>query len=117
MGSRIKLPNIDYAKIGNTFGQAAKTAVKFAADHKREILMSTAAAIALLDNVRVRICRKNERKHFEETELKQMTVIRKLGVVANGLISEAEQCRKTGQTVELLEHLGVDKTEEVPQSE
>lgn len=54
MGKQIKLPNIDLAKVGNTFWGKCKTAVTFISNHALEVLTTILTGVAI-DNLRVRI--------------------------------------------------------------
>ena len=76
MGNRIKLPDFDYAKIGNTIGQTTKKAVEFISDHTPEFLAG-ALTIVGLDNLRVRLCRKQDQEAFKESTTKQQAILRK----------------------------------------
>lgn len=74
MGKQIKLPNIDFAKIGNTLVETGKTAGTFIINHVPELLGGALAGVTI-DNIRVRFGRKKDQKAFEENTLKQQQVI------------------------------------------
>lgn len=101
MGKQIKLPNIDFAKVGNTLVESGKTVGKFVNNHVPEIL-TTILAGATIDNIRVRMGRKKDKKTFAENALKQQQVIRKHEAEINVLKSEAEQAQEARQKVDQL---------------
>lgn len=109
MGKRIKLPDFDYAKIGNTIGQATKKAAEFVSDHTPEFLAGALTVVGL-DNLRVRLCRKQDQEAFKESSAKQQAILRKHEAEINVLKSEAEQMQEAKQTIELLKHIVNDDT-------
>lgn len=110
MGCQVKLPNIDFAKVGNTLGQASRTAVKFVGDHKPEFLTG-AFFVAVADNIRIRLGRKKDQKAFEENAVKQQKVLRKHEAEINVLKVEAEQAQDAKQKVDQLEQIVKSITE------
>lgn len=102
MGNRIKLPNIDFGKIGNALMQVGKTTGKFVDDHMPEFFVG-ALSVVTIDNIRVRLWRKKDQKSFEENNIKQQTVIRKHEAEINVLKEEAEQAHEAIQKVDQLE--------------
>lgn len=104
MGNRIKLPNFDYAKIGNAIGEATKKVVEFVSDHTPEFLAGALTVVGL-DNLRVRLCRKQEQEAFKESATKQQAILRKHEAEINLLKSEADQMQEAKQTIELLKHI------------
>ena len=73
MGKQIKLPSIDFAKVGNTLVEAGKTVGTFVSNHVPEVLTTILAGVTI-DNIRVRMGRKKDQKTFEENTLKQQQV-------------------------------------------
>lgn len=110
MGNRIKLPNIDFSKIGNALMQVGKTTGKFVGDHMPEFLVG-ALSVVTVDNIRVRLGRKKDQKSFEENNIKQQTVIRKHEAEINVLKEEAEQAHEAIQKVDQLEAIVKNITE------
>lgn len=56
MGKQIKLPNIDFAKVGNTLVDTGKAIGTFISNHVPEILGGALAGVTI-DNIRVRLGR------------------------------------------------------------
>ena len=110
MGKQIKLPNIDFAKIGNTLVDAGKTVGTFISNHVPELLGGALAGVTI-DNIRVRIGRKKDQKAFEENTLKQQQVIRKHEAEINVLKDEAEQAQDALQKVDQLAQIVSNMTE------
>lgn len=110
MGKQIKLPNIDFAKVGNTLVKAGKTAGAFVKSHATEFLAGGLIGVTI-DNIRVRIGRKKDQKAFDENALKQQQVIRKHEVVINVLKDEAEQAQEARQKVDQLAQIINNMTE------
>lgn len=110
MGNRIKLPNIDFAKAGNTLIEATKTASKFISDHTPEFLVG-ALSFVTIDNLRVRFARKKERELFEESSVKQQAITRKHEAEINELKAEAEQAQEATKRVDQLEQIVNNITE------
>lgn len=61
MGKQIKLPNIDFAEVGNTLVKAGKTVGTFVSNHVPEVLTTILAGVTI-DNIRVRMGRKKRQK-------------------------------------------------------
>lgn len=101
MGKKIKLPNIDLTKVGNTLVETGKTVVTFISNHVPEILTTILAGVTI-DNICVRIGRKKDQKTFEENTVKQQQVIRKHEAEINVLKDEAEQAQEAMQKVDQL---------------
>ncbi len=110
MGKQIKLPNIDFAKVGNTLVEAGKAAGAFVKSHATEFLAGTLAGVTI-DNIRVRMGRKKDQKSFEENTLKQQQVIRKHEAEINVLKDEAEQAQEARQKIDQLEQIVNNLTE------
>lgn len=70
MGKQIKLPNIDFVKVGNTLVESGKTAGAFVKNHATEFLAGALAGVTI-DNIRIRMGRKKDKKAFEENAHKQ----------------------------------------------
>ena len=66
MGNRIKLPNIDFAKVGDDIGRLAKDVAKFVGNHREKFLGGGLLLVAA-DGIRVRLGRKKDQKAFEES--------------------------------------------------
>ena len=73
MGKQIKLPNIDFVKVGNTLVESGKTAGAFVKNHATEFLAGALAGVTI-DNIRIRMGRKKDKKAFEENAHKQQQV-------------------------------------------
>ena len=77
MGKQIKLPNIDFVKVGNTLVESGKTAGAFVKNHATEFLAGALAGVTI-DNIRIRTkkpLRKmltNNSKLSENMKLKSM---------------------------------------------
>lgn len=69
MGKQIKLPNIDFAGVGNTLVEAGKTVGTFVRNHVPEALTAILVGVTI-DNIRVRMGRKKDKKTFDENALK-----------------------------------------------
>lgn len=110
MGKQIKMPNIDFAKVGNTLVEAGKTVGAFVKSHATEFLAG-ALAVLTIDNIRVRIGRKKDQKAFDKNALKQQQVIRKHEAEINVLKDEAEQAQDALQKVDQLEQIVNNMTE------
>ena len=110
MGKQIKLPNIDFAKVGNTFVDTGKAIGTFIGNHVPEILGGALAGVTI-DNIRVRLGRKKDQKAFMENTSKQQQVIRKHEAEINVLKDEAEQVQETLQKVEQLAQIVNNMTE------
>lgn len=110
MGKQIKLPNIDLAKVGNTFWGKGKTAVTFISNHAPEVLTTILTGVAI-DNLRVRISRKKDQKAFKENTLKQQQIIRKHEAEINVLKNEAEQSQEALRKVDQLAKIVNNMTE------
>ena len=110
MGKQIKLPNIDFVEAGNTLVKAGKTVGTFVSNHVPEVL-TTIPADVTIDNIRVRMGRKKDKKTFDENALKQQQVIRKHEAEINVLKNEAEQAREALQKVDQLEQIVNNLTE------
>ena len=63
MGKQIKLPNIDFVKVGNTLVESGKTAGAFVKNHATEFLAGALAGVTI-DNIRIRMGRKKDKKAF-----------------------------------------------------
>lgn len=61
MGKQIKLPNIDFVKVGNTLVESGKTAGAFVKNHATEFLAGALAGVTI-DNIRIRMGRKKTKK-------------------------------------------------------
>lgn len=61
MGKQIKLPNIDFVKVGNTLVESGKTAGAFVKNHATEFLAGALAGVTI-DNIRIRMGRKKDKK-------------------------------------------------------
>ncbi|MDD6986119.1 MAG: hypothetical protein PUI53_02405 [Butyricicoccus porcorum] len=112
MGNRIKPSNIDFAKVSNSFEQAARSTVKFVGDHKAKFLTGISLA-AIGDNIRVRFGRKKDQKAFKESSVKQQKVARKHEAEMNALKVEAEQAQEAVKRVDQLEQIVKNITEGV----
>lgn len=110
MGKQIKLPSIDFAKVGNTLVEAGKTVGTFVSNHVPEVLTTILAGVTI-DNIRVRMGRKKDQKTFDENTLKQQQVIRKHEAEINALKDEAEQAQEALQKVDQLEQIVNNLTE------
>lgn len=66
MGKQIKLPNIDFAEVGNTLVKAGKTVDTFVSNHVPEVLTTILAGVTI-DNIRVRMGRKRDKKTLTKT--------------------------------------------------
>ena len=101
MEKQIKLPSINFAKVGNTLIETGKVVGTFIRTHALEILVGTLAGVTI-DNIRVRIGRKKDQKFFEANTLKQQQVIRKHEAEINVLKDEADRYEEARQKVEQL---------------
>ena len=110
MGKQIKLPNIDFAKVGNTLVETGKTIGTFIRNHVPEILAGALTGVTI-DNIRVRMQCKKDQKAFEENTLKQQQVIRKHEAEINVLKDEAEQAQETLRKVDQLAQIVNNITE------
>lgn len=110
MGKQAKLPDIDYAKVGNALIRAGKDAGKFISDHTSKFLVG-ALSVITIDNLRVRIGRKKDQKAFEDNAVKQQQIIRKHEAEINVLKGEAEQAQKAIQKVDQLAQIINNMTE------
>lgn len=110
MGKQIKLPNIDFVKVGNTLVEAGKTVGTFVNNHVPEILTGVLTGVTI-DNIRVRMGRKKDKKAFDENARKQQQVIRKHEAEINVLKDEAEQAQEAWQKVDQLEQIVNNLTE------
>ena len=68
MGSRIKLPNTNFAKAGGDLGRLAKDVAKFIGNHKEKFL-GGGLLLVVADNIRVRFGRRKDQKTFEESSV------------------------------------------------
>ena len=110
MGKQIKLPNIDFVKVGNTLVESGKTAGAFVKNHATEFLAGALAGVTI-DNIRIRMGRKKDKKAFEENAHKQQQVIRKHEAEINVLKDKAEQGKEALQKVDQLEQIVNNLTE------
>lgn len=110
MVKQIKLPNIDFAKVGNTLVEVAKTTGTFVKSHPIEFLAGALAGVTI-DNIRVRIGRNKDQNAFDENSLKQQQVIRKHEAEINVLKDEAEQVQDALHKVDQLERIVNNLTE------
>lgn len=110
MGNRIKLPNIDFAKIEDAVGKVAKDATKFIGNHKEEFLGGS-LFLAVADGIMVRLDRRKDQKAFEESCVKQQKVTRKHEAEINALRAEAEQAHEAIRRVDQLEQIVKNITE------
>lgn len=110
MGKQAKLPDIDFAKVGNALIRAGKDAGKFISDHAPKFFAGVLFVITI-DNLRVRIGRKKDQKAFEENTVKQQQIIRKHEAEINVLKGEAEQAQEAIQKVEQLAQIVNNMTE------
>jgi len=101
MDKQIKLPNIDFANVGNILVETGKNTCKFVVNHAPELL-ACALACLTLDNIRVRVYRKKDQKAFNENALKQQEIIRKHEAEINVLKDESEQAQKVVQRINRL---------------
>lgn len=110
MGIQIKLPSIDFAKVGDVIGKSIQSAMKFAGNHKVEFL-SGISLVAIGDNIRVRLKHKKDQKIFEESSAKQQEVTRKHEAEINVLKAEAEHAQESCRRVNQLEQIVKNITE------
>lgn len=110
MGNHIKLPNIDFAKVGDDMGKTAKNVAKFVRNHKEKFL-GAGLLLAAADGIRVRLDRNKDQKAFEESSVKQQMVARKHEAEINALRAEAEQAREVNRRVDQLEQIVKNITE------
>lgn len=110
MGQQIKVPNIDFAKVGNTLIETGKTAGAFVKSHAPEFLAGALTGVTI-DSIRVRMGRKKDQKAFDENTHKQQQVIRKHEAEINVLKDEAEQGQEARQKVDQLERIVNNLTE------
>ena len=110
MGMRIKLPNIDFAKVGNTLVETSKTVDAVISNHVTEIL-AVALTCVTIDNICVRMGRKKDQKNFKENSFKQQQVIRKHEAEINVLMDEAKQAQEKLQKVDQLAQIVNNMTE------
>ena len=101
MGSRIKLPNIDFAKAGDYIGRLAIDVAEFVGNHREKFLGGGLLLVAV-DGIRVRLGRKKDQKAFEESFVKQQKVARKHEAEINALRVEAEQAYEANRRVDQL---------------
>lgn len=104
MGKRIKLQNINFAKVGDGVGNMAKDVAKFVGNHKEEFL-GGGLLLAVADSIRVRLGRKKDQKTFEESSVKQQKVTRKHEAEINALRAEVEQAHEANRRVGQLEQI------------
>lgn len=104
MGNRFKVPDVDFAKVGNTLVRAGKTVGKFFNDHTPGFLIG-ALSFVTADNIRVRLGRKYDKKAFEENAVNQQAVIRKHEAEINILKEQADQAQDAQQRVDRLEQI------------
>lgn len=109
MGKQIKLLNIDFVEVGNTLVKAGKTVGTFVSNHVPEVL--TIIVGVTIDDIRVRMGRKNDKKAFDENALKQQQVIGKHEAEINVLKNEAEQAQEALQKVNQLAQIVNNLTE------
>ena len=100
MGNRIKLPNIDFTKVGDAIGKVAK----FVGSHKDGFL-GGGLFLAVTDDIRVRHGRKKDQKAFEESSIKLQKIARKHEAEINTLQAEAEQAQEANRRVDQLEQI------------
>ena len=110
MGKRIKLQNINFAKVGDGVGNVAQDVVKFIGNHKEEFL-GGGLLLAVADSIRVRLSRKKDQKAFEESSVKQQKVTRKHEAEINALRTEAEQAHEANRYIDQLEQIVKNITE------
>lgn len=110
MRSRIKIPNINFAKAGVTIGKMSKDAVKYVGNHK-EAFLGGSLLLAVTDGIRVRLGRRMDQKNFEESSVKQQKVIRKHEAEINVLRAEAKQAQEATRRVDQLEKIVKNITE------
>lgn len=110
MGKRIKLQNINFAKVGDGVGNVAKDVVKFIGNHKEEFL-GGGLLLAVADSIRVRLSRKKDQKAFEESSVKLQKVTRKHEAEINALRTEAEQAHEANRYIDQLEQIVKNITE------
>lgn len=110
MGSRIKIPNINFSKVGEAIGKASKDTAKFIGDHKVEFL-SGGLILMIVDGIRVRLGRKRDRETFEKRSVKQQKIVRKHEAEINALRTAAEQSHEATMRVNQLEQIVKSITE------
>lgn len=110
MEKQTKLPDIDFAKVGNALIRTGKDAGKFISDHDTKFLVG-ALSFMTIDNIRVRIGRKKDRKASEENAVKQQQIIKKHEAEINVLKGEAEQAQEAIQKVDQLAQIINNMTE------
>ena len=110
MGNRLKLPDVDFTKVGNTLVNTGKTVGKFVSDHTPEFLVG-ALSLVTVDNIRVRLGRKQDQKAFEKNAINQQAVIRKHEAEINVLKEQADQAQDAQQRVDRLEQIVKNITE------
>lgn len=104
MGESLKLNNIDFAKVGNSFAQARRAAGKLISEHKPEFLIGALSLVAV-DNIRVRMGRNKDQKSFEVNAVAQQEIIRKHEAEINVLKERTEQAKDAKERVDLLEKI------------
>lgn len=116
MGNRLKLQNIDFAKVGDDAGHLAKGVVEFARNYKVKFL-SVGLLLAVIDDIRVRLGRKKDQKAFEESFIKQQCIIRKHESEINALREDSEQAHEANRRLGQLEQIVENALMEVTTSE
>lgn len=110
MGKQIKLPEIDFAKLGDTLADAGKAVGKYISNHTPEFLAG-ALSVITIDNLRVRYGRKKDQKAFKENAAKQQQVIKKHEAEIKVLKDEAEHAQEALQKVDQLAQIVNNMTE------
>lgn len=110
MGTQIKLPYIDFTKVGDAANKSIQSVMKFVGNHKMEFL-SGISFVAIGDNIRVRLGRKKDQKIFEGSSAKQQEVARKHEAEINALKAEAKQAQEVNRRVEQLNQIVKNITE------
>lgn len=102
MGSRIKLPNTNFAKAGGDLGRLAKDVAKFIGNHKEKFLGGGLLLVAA-DGIWVRLGRKKDQKTFEESSVNQQKVAHKHEAEITALLAETEQAREVNRRIDQLD--------------
>lgn len=110
MGNRIKLPKIDFAKVGDDLGKTTEGVVKSIRCHKDKLL-GAGFILVVTDNIRMRIGWKKDQKAYEESSVKQQKIVRKHEAEINILREEAEQAQKINRRLEQIERAVKNITE------
>lgn len=110
MKTKIKLPDIDWAGVGNTLSGWGENAVKFINDHKPEFLTG-AFLVAAADDIRVRIGRKKDQKLYKESTEKQKQVSLEHEAEIKVLKAEADAGQEAKRMVSVLEQIVMNSNE------